>query len=178
MPCIAIHDKHFESFISKEEIKDTVYRLAKDINRDYYGRSPLMLVALKGAFVFASDLLRRLTPDHDVAFIQYNSYQGTESSSLHIKWQVDESVRDRDVIIVEDIIDTGRTLDQVLFDVKKHDPSSVSVVSLLVKPSCVKTKDATIYYKGKYIQDDFVVGYGMDYNGKGRNLKQIYRAIN
>ena len=173
---IIVNDKIFREYISREELDTIVTRLAVEINRDFAGRRPLFLVMLNGAFLFAADLLRQVTVSDEMYFVRCSSYEGlltTGTVQLHtpIPWQIEE----RDVIIIEDIIDTGTTMFYFLEELEKFSPLSVTIVTLLQKPEALQCR-TTIHYCGKLISNEFVVGYGLDYDGHGRTLDAIYIA--
>ena len=173
MDRIRIHDKYFEPYITAEEIGAAVQRIAREIERDYAERNPLFIAILNGSFMFAADLFKCLRIPAEVCFIKLASYKGTKSTG-HVITSIglDDEVFERDVIIVEDIIDTGRTLSQFLPQLEHQQPRSLRICALLHK------KEATIHpvdisYLGFTIPDRFVVGYGLDYDGQGRNLAEI-----
>jgi len=169
-----LNDKEFELFISADEMAEIVSRLATSINRDFAGEEPFFIVMLNGAFMFAADFLREMTVSHEVAFVRASSYKGTQTSGeVKIHTPVPEKIKDRRVIILEDIVDTGITMDFFLSELKKFSPKSVSIVSLFVKPGVLKQK-IKVDYIGKEIENRFIVGYGLDYDDFGRNLDAIY----
>jgi hypoxanthine phosphoribosyltransferase len=165
---VQLHDLTFVPFITDQEIEEAVTKLAAQIDEDYNGLNPLLLVVLNGAFIFAADLVRE---------IGISSYQGT-SSSGQIKetflWNA--PLKNRHVIIVEDIVDTGHTLHHLLQMIKEESPASVETACLLMKPDAYQYQ-TPLKYVGLSIPDKFVVGYGMDYEGLGRDLKSIYKKI-
>jgi hypoxanthine phosphoribosyltransferase len=175
MDTIRIHDKSFEPYIRAGEIEAALSRLAAEIGRDYADRRPLFIAILNGSFIFAADLFRHLDFPAEISFIKLASYKGTRSTG-HVITSIglDDDVYGRDVIIVEDIIDTGRTLHQFLPQLEHQQPRSLRVCALLHK------KEATVHpveisYLGFTIPDRFVVGYGLDFDGLGRNLPEIYQ---
>lgn len=170
-----IHDKTFEIFIPSEQIADRVRSVAEAINHDYASHQPLFISVLNGAFMFTSDLIKYLRFFPEVSFIKFASYSGMASTG-NIKQLIglNEDLQGRDVVIVEDIIDTGLTMEQIITQVKAKKPKSVRVATLLFKPEPFKG-DFKIDYVGFEIPNKFVVGYGMDYNGIGRNLPDIYQ---
>ncbi len=177
MQTIRIKDKTFALAISAEELEKQVDRVACEMNRDYEGQRPLLLAVLNGAFVFAADLMRRLTLDCEVEFVKLTSYQGERSGGevtdiigLHT------DVEGRQVIVVEDIIDTGLTMKHALETLKSRHPASVDICTLLLKPGKLQTK-LDVRYCAMEVADDFLVGYGLDYDGLGRNYKDIYSII-
>lgn len=175
MPLIKLHDKTFDVFLSEEVILKKVKELAEAINRDYVGRKPLFIAILNGSFMFASDLFKNLTIEAEISFIKLASYKGMKSSGTVLTAiGLDQDLINRDIIIVEDIVDTGKTLGQFLPKLNHQQPASIKIASLLHKP------EATIHpldidYVGFSIPNKFVVGYGLDYDGLGRNLKEIYQ---
>ena len=174
MPEILIHDKIFVPYISKEKIAEQVAVMANKISEDYAGRKPLVLGILNGSFIFAADLFRGITIEAEISFIKLASYKGT-SSTGHVVTAIgmEESIKDRHVIIVEDIIDTGKTLSSFLPEIHMRQPASVSIATFLVKPEALKY-DIKADYQAFEIDNKFVVGYGLDYDGLGRNLPELY----
>jgi len=174
---ITIHDKNFELFISRQQIQDAVNSVARAIDRDFKGQTPLLIPMLNGAFIFAADLMRALTIDSEVAFIKASSYQGTNSSgNVLFDFPINSNgLHNRSIIIVEDIIDTGHTIAQLLPQLAKYRPVSVKVACLLHKPEALLHPDLPIDYCGINIENKFVVGYGLDYDGLGRNYPDIYQ---
>lgn len=175
MKKIQVRDKFFVPFLSKEKIADAVSVMASKINRDMEGKNPLFLVVLNGAFIFASDLLKEITIPCEVSFVKLSSYIGTKSTStVRELIGLDEVLHDRTVIIVEDIIDSGLTMGVAIDKLKKLEASEVKIATLLFKPEAFKM-DYKIDYTGIEIPNDFIVGYGLDYDGYGRNLPEIYQ---
>ncbi|MCF6171461.1 MAG: hypoxanthine phosphoribosyltransferase [Bacteroidales bacterium] len=177
MKKIKIHDKFFEPFIPFEKIDAAIGQMADKINSDMAGKTPLFLVILNGSFMFAADLFKKLDMNCEISFIKLASYSGTQSTE-NVKELIglDESFKDRHVIIVEDIIDSGITLEMVLNSLKEMDAASVQIATLLFKPKAFR-KDYTIEYIGLEIPNDFIVGYGLDYDKQGRNYKDIYKIV-
>ncbi len=171
---IKLGDKIFVSYISEKKIDQAVQRVAGRINADLAGRRPLFLVVLNGSFLFAADLVRDVKTECEISFVKLASYEGTESSGK-IKELVglNENIAGRDVIIVEDIVDTGNTIVHIVGQLKKMEPASIRIATLLFKPDAYK-KDIPVDYRGLEIPNAFIVGYGLDYNGLGRNLRDIY----
>lgn len=175
MSTIHVHDKCFIPYLSEEEIIEKVQQLAKEISTDYNNKRPLFISILNGSFMFSADLFKFLTIEAEICFIKLASYKGTKSSGQVITAiGLDTDIAGRDIIILEDIIDTGKTLSQFLPQVFNQQPASLKIAVLLHKP------DATVYpvnidYNCFSIPNKFVVGYGLDYNGLGRNLSQLYQ---
>ncbi|HOW25164.1 MAG TPA: phosphoribosyltransferase family protein [Bacteroidales bacterium] len=177
MKKIKVKDKEFIPFVSEHKIQRAVKQISQQVNQDMAGKVPLFLVILNGAFIFASDLLRKITVDCDITFVKLASYEGTSTTST-VKELIGlgEVVKDRTVIIVEDIVDTGITIDHVIQMLKKMEASDVKVAAMFFKPDAFQ-RDFHIHYKGMDIPPDFVVGYGLDYDGFGRNHPCLFRLV-
>jgi len=172
-----VHDKQFTPYLNAAVIDAAVSRLATEISRDYEGKKPLFIAILSGSFMFASDLFKKITIPAEICFIKLASYKGTRSTGNVItSIGLDEDVHARDVIILEDIIDTGRTLNAFLPQLEHQQPSSMKICALLHKPDCL-VFHVPIDYLGFSIPDKFVLGYGLDYDGLGRNLPEIYQLV-
>lgn len=170
---VTVHDKAFELFIKAETIAARVRALGEIISRDYEGKCPLIVAVLNGSFIFASDLFRSLQIDAEISFIKLASYRGT-SSSGHVVTAIglDESLHGRHVILLEDIIDTGKTLHSFLPEIIQRQPASLKIATFLSKPEALE-HDIHADYVGFEIPNRFVVGYGLDYDGLGRNLPDL-----
>ena len=174
METIQVKDKKFVVSISEEEILKQVKRVASEINRDFNASEPLFLAVLNGSFMFAADLMREITLPGQISFIKLASYDGLSSSGqVRECIGLDFDLQGRDVIIVEDIVDSGLTMKHLMDNLQKMSPRSLSVCSLLVKPGNLKA-DIKVRYKCFEIPNDFIVGYGLDYDGYGRNTRDIY----
>lgn len=172
---ITAHDLTFEPFISEAEIAAKVEALGSQIRQQYEGKHPLFIGVLNGAFVFAADLVRAAGIECEVAFVRLASYEGTASSGkVSTVIGLDFEVKNRHVIVVEDIVDSGRTLHHFIAELQKLQPASVALAALLYKPAALQFP-VKIDYLGFEIPDKFVVGYGLDYNGRCRNLPSIYQ---
>ncbi|MEQ8415185.1 MAG: hypoxanthine phosphoribosyltransferase [Imperialibacter sp.] len=170
-----INSKEFEPYIDRSQISNRLNELAEQIDTDYAGKSLVMLAVLNGAFIFAGDLIRLLKVDAEVSFVKLKSYRGTASTGeVQTLIGLMHELKDREVLIVEDIIDTGRTMSKLLEMVWEQSPASVKVCTLLVKPDVFKNK-YQLDYVGFSIPDKFVVGYGLDYDELGRQLPDIYK---
>jgi hypoxanthine phosphoribosyltransferase len=177
MNTIEVGDKKFEIFIENDNINKRIRLIGIQLNLDYEGRCPIFIGVLNGSFLFMADLLKEIEIPCEVGFIKIASYQGTASSGVVKEaFGLPEDLYGRDVILVEDIVDTGFTLQYILEKVYLQKPASVSVCSLLFKPAALKAPIDELEYVGFEIPNEFVVGYGLDYNGLGRNLKDIYRT--
>lgn len=176
-PTIRVKDKTFSVSITEQEIRQQVQRVAAEITRDYEGRQPVFLAVLNGSFVFAADLLREVDLPCEISFVKLASYEGTATTgNVREIIGMNTDITGRPVIIVEDIVDTGLTMAHMLDTLKGHNPQSIDICTLLLKPSKLQVK-LDIKYCCKEIPDDFVVGYGLDYDGFGRNTKDIYTLI-
>jgi hypoxanthine phosphoribosyltransferase len=174
---IRVKDKEFELFISADSISETISRIANQLNTDLKGKDPLFLVILNGAFMFAGDLIKKITIDCEVSFVKLSSYSGTRST-LVVKELIglNEVLKGRTVVVLEDIIDTGVTMEIMINKLREMNAGEVRIVTFLFKPEAL-TKDFTIDYVGMEIPNKFIVGYGLDYDGFGRNLPDIYKVI-
>lgn len=177
METVQVRDKQFAVSIPREQIEQRVADVAAQISRDLADRKPLFLVVLNGAFMFAADLLRGITTDCEITFVRLSSYSGTQSTGqVRQLIGLKESLKDRTVVIVEDIIDSGFTMMELLKTIRAQQPADVRIASLLVKPGNLKV-DLDIPYCCFRIPNDFIVGYGLDYDGEGRNLPDIYTVV-
>jgi hypoxanthine phosphoribosyltransferase len=175
MSTIKVHDKYFVPFLSEAEIQKKIKGLGMQISKDYAGKKPLFIAILNGSFMFASDLFKYITIDAEICFIKLASYKGTKSSGQVITAiGLDTDIKGRNVIILEDIIDTGKTLNEFLPQIRNQQPASLKIAVLLHKPQAT-VYPITVNYCGFSIPDEFVVGYGLDYNGLGRNISSIYK---
>jgi len=175
---VEIDEKIFELMLEYEQIKKRTRLIAIQLNVDFENRIPVFVGVLNGSFVFLGDLIKEIDISSEVTFVKVSSYDGDVNTGV-IKKEIglQMSLKDRDVIIVEDIVDTGHTLKYIIDLIKEEDPASITVCTLLLKPKSLKVELNEIGFVGFEIPDEFVVGYGLDYNGLGRNLKDIYRAV-
>ena len=151
--------------------------VADRINKDYEGKTPVFLAVLNGSFIFAADLMRMITVPSEISFVKYASYEGTSSTgSMKTLMGINQELEGRHVVIVEDIIDSGFTMAHMIEELKKKNPASIEICSLLVKPGNLKV-DLDINYAVMEIPNDFIVGYGLDYDQEGRNLRDIYTIV-
>ena len=171
---ITILDKNFTSYISTEIIEERIAELAAQINNDYAGRCPLFIVVLNGAFLFGAQLVKNISLSCEVTFVRLSSYAQTESTGMVRQIiGLEEKINGRDIIIIEDIVDTGITMTQLLEQIHQLKPASIEIATLLHKPEALK-KPVNMRYIGFEIENKFVVGYGLDYDGYGRNLNALY----
>src|SRR5680860_356909 len=172
---VQIKGKRFIPFISEKELLQRVSELGQQITADYKGTSPVMIGILNGAFMFLSDLSKHIDLSVEISFIKVSSYVSMSSTGkVRSLLGLEKDIMDRDVIIVEDIVDTGLSMAYILERIKEKKPHSIQVVSLLLKPDAL-SENITVKYIGFKIPDKFVIGYGLDYDGYGRNLKEVYQ---
>jgi hypoxanthine phosphoribosyltransferase len=175
MQTVKLHDKTFELFIGENSIKSAIADLALRINTAYEGKNPLFLGILNGSFLFAADLFRQINGNAEISFLKMASYQGTATTGkINELIGLNEDISNRHIIVIEDIVDTGITLEKIIADLQKRQPASIAIATLLFKPAAYQ-KNITVNYVGIEVANDFLVGYGLDYDGLGRNLKEIYR---
>lgn len=177
MPNIQIKDKQFSLSIPEEDILKAVKEVGLAINRDLAGTNPLFICVLNGAFMFAGDLMKTINIPCEITFIKLSSYEGLYTSGT-VKEIIglNESVVGRNVVVVEDIVDTGITMERILSSLKAKGANSIHVATFLQKPDALQ-KDIKVDYVAMKIPNDFIVGYGLDYDGFGRNLKDIYTVV-
>ena len=177
MSIVKIKDKTFQTSITEAEIKQRVKELAAKLSNDLNGKNPLLLGVLNGSFIFAADLMREMTIPCEISFVKLASYQGiTSTGKVHEVLGINENLTGRDVVIVEDIVDTGRTMKQMVESLGTRNPASVHICTLFVKPDKLE-EELDIEYAAFSIPNDFIVGYGLDYDQQGRGLKEIYTLV-
>lgn len=174
---IQIHDKKFVLSVKEQEILDAVRRVGEAMNRDLADTNPLFICVLNGAFMFAGDLMKTINFPCEITFVKLSSYEGLITSG-NVKEVIglNESVVNRNVVVVEDIIDTGITMERILGSLQAKGAKSIKVASFLQKPEALQ-RDIQVDYVAMKIPNDFIVGYGLDYDGYGRNLKEIYTVV-
>ncbi|MDD2512663.1 MAG: hypoxanthine phosphoribosyltransferase [Proteiniphilum sp.] len=173
---ITIKDREFELFIEQEVIEQGIRRIASQINADLEGKNPLFLAVLNGAFMFAGELMKEVTIPSEITFVRLASYHGTTAADdVKEVLGLNEGIEGRCVVIVEDIVDSGNTMVSLLEQMKVHRPKEVKIATLLFKPAALRQK-LHLDYVALEIPNDFIVGYGLDYDGYGRNLKDIYKV--
>ena len=174
MKKVRLKDKNFQLFIDSKELNNSIESLSNKINQDYSEREPIFLCVLNGAFVFAAELIKRFNHECQVSFVKLSSYQGVQSSgTINSLIGLNEDIKEKDVIIVEDIVDTGQTIANIVENILNKNPRSIEVATLLYKPKSYQ-KQIPIKYRAIEIGNDFIVGFGLDYIGLGRNLEEIY----
>ena len=174
---IRILDKKFREFLTEKVIQERIEELAKQINKDLAGKEVVFLGILNGAFLFAADLFRRIDFQSKISFVKLASYQGTRSSGSIkelIGWN--EDIKNKTIVVVEDIVDTGNTLERIVDELVIRKAAEIRIAALLYKPEAY-TKEIPLDYIGFEIPNDFVVGFGLDYDGFGRNLTSVYTLI-
>jgi hypoxanthine phosphoribosyltransferase len=177
MKKIRIHDREFRPFISQAKIKRAIEKLAKDLNRDLKGKDVIILAVLNGSFIFAADLMRKLKIPAEISFIKISSYASSGSTGeTHDLIGINENLANRTVIILEDIIDTGITIEHILSQVKSYHPAELKIVTMFFKPESCKPGFKPDY-TGIEIPSGFIVGYGLDYERLGRNLEEVYIEV-
>jgi len=172
-----IHDQQFDILISEDRIQGRIKELADQLNEDYKNQNPLFLSILNGAFIFTADLFREINIPAEVSFIKLKSYRRMETTGK-VKELIglEHNIFNRNIIIIEDIVDTGKTLRHILEEFHELGTKSIEILTLLYKPEASKIS-LDLKYVGFEIPNEFVVGYGLDYDGYGRNLKDIYKVI-
>jgi len=175
---IRIENYSFEKYISDVQIEALVETLAEKVSQNYHDKNPVFIVVLSGAFIFAADFLRKIRFEHDISFVKVKSYEGMKSTGkLDIQLPIDIDVSERYLIILEDIVDSGNTLSNFKLYLEQLKPYTVEIVSLFHKPDALE-RELRVAYVGKSLPSEFVIGYGLDYNGKGRHLKHLYKLTN
>jgi hypoxanthine phosphoribosyltransferase len=177
MSIVKIKDKTFKTSIPEAEILEKVRIVADKINKDMEGKNPLLLAVLNGSFVFASDLMRMITIPCEISFVKLASYQGiTSTGKIKEVIGINEDLTGRNIIIVEDIVETGLTMKRMIETLGTRSPASIHICTLLLKPDRLKVP-LNIEYTAMEIPNDFIVGYGLDYDQQGRNLRDIYTLV-
>lgn len=176
---IKIADLEFEPLLNYEAIQARVKQIAKHINKDYENKDPMLVGVLNGCFLFMADIVKQVTIPCEIAFTKLSSYQGGTTSTRRIRDDLDLTVNieGRHVILIEDIVDTGNTLDYLVAKLKKRKPASIMVCAMLVKPAAQEYEIKELKHIGFEIENEFVVGYGLDYMELGRNLKGVYKRV-
>lgn len=178
MKTVIVKDKEFELFLSQKEIEEAISKVAANINKDLDGKNPLFVCVLNGSFMFASELMKRITIPTEMTFVKMSSYSGTKSSgTVKEVYGLEEDIKDRTVVIVEDIVDTGHTMKQMIEQLKNKNPKEIIISTLLLKPDAL-INDVPLDYVALEIPNDFIIGYGLDYDGYGRNYPDIYKIKN
>lgn len=175
---IKVHDKAFELFLEEATIAKRIRLMAIQLNVDYENKNPVFVGVLNGSFLFVADLIKDVTLPCEIEFIKVASYHGTNSTgAIKDALGMPTNLKGRDIIVVEDIVDSGLTMKYILSKIYEQEPASVAICALLFKPDALKEPLPELDYIGFEIPNEFVVGYGLDYDGLGRNLRDIYRAV-
>ncbi len=176
---IKIADLEFEQLITYEAIQSRVKQIARQLNKDYENKNPMLVGVLNGCFLFMADIVKQVTIPCEIAFTKLSSYQGGVSSTRRIRDDLDLTVNieGRHIILIEDIVDTGNTLDYLVAKLKQRHPASIIVCAMLVKPDALEYELKELKHIAFEIENEFVVGYGLDYMEMGRNLKGVYKRI-
>src|ERR1051326_1310629 len=171
---VTIHDKKFTKYISSAKIQKAISKIAGQINKDVKNEKPIFLSVLNGSFLFTADLLKKIKIECEVSFTKISSYLGTQSTgNVNTLIGINEDLNGRTVIILEDIVDSGNTLEKIISELQKHNAKKIIVAALFFKPDAYKKK-IKLDYIGIEMPNDFLIGYGLDYDGLGRNLSDIY----
>lgn len=174
---VQVHDRYFEPFINEEAIQKEVSRVAEAMNRDLAEKDPIFLGILNGAFMFASDLYKQLNFPCQITFLKLASYSGTQSTgSVKQLIGINRDLKDRVVVVLEDIVDTGVTLETIIRQLSGYEPAEILVATLLHKPEAT-VREVKLDYVGMVIPNNFILGYGLDYDGYGRNFREIYQLV-
>lgn len=171
---ICVNGKNFVSYITHDRILEQTKNLGTRINKDYYGKHLYIIGVLTGSYMFMSDLTKEVTLPAYITTMKVSSYEGTTSSDISLDIGIKDDIKGKDILIVEDIVDSGKTMEFVLEYIKNKEPNSVQIVSLFVKPEA-NIRNIIVKYTGFEIPTKFIVGYGLDFDGYGRNLKNIYQ---
>ncbi len=175
MKSVKVRDKEFELFIPEAEIIQAIDRIAEKMNIDLEGKDPLFVCVLNGSFMFAAELMKKVTISSEISFVRMASYQGTKSTGkIKEIYGLEEEIEGRTIVIIEDIVDTGHTMSLILDQLACDNPKEIKVATLLFKPEALKTQ-VKLDYVALEIPSDFIVGFGLDYDGYGRNLADIYK---
>lgn len=175
MKTVKINDKEFELFLTHDVIEKAIDEVAKKLNHDLAEKDPLFICVLNGSFMYASELMKRVNIPSEISFVRMSSYQGTASTGkIKEIYGLEEDIKGRTVVIVEDIVDTGHTMSQMIDQLTCDEPKEILVTTLLLKPDALKEK-IRLDYVALEIPNDFIVGFGLDYDGYGRNLPDIYK---
>lgn len=177
MERIKVKDKEFKLLLSEEQIKEAIKNIAEKINNDLTGKNPVFLAVLNGSFMFASDLMKNIRIPSEISFVKLASYEGMESGGkVKEVFGLSERIDGRTVVVVEDIIDSGRTMQQLLSSLSTRNPAEIRIATFLLKPDALQC-DLKIDYVAFEIPNDFVVGFGLDYDGYGRNFGAVYTLV-
>ena len=171
---IQVHDKKFRKIISFEKIQKANNIIANKINKDFKNKKPIFISVLNGSFLFTADLIKKVNIECEISFIKISSYSGTQSTgNMNTLIGLNETLKGRNVVVLDEMVDSGNTIETVITELKKLDPKTLRIATLFFKPDAY-TKNIKLDYVGIKVPNDFLVGYGLDYDGLGRNLQDIY----
>lgn len=171
---IKVHDKKFRKIISSQKVQKTIGVIAKKVNKDFKNKRPIFISVLNGSFLFTADLIKKVNVECEISFIKISSYSGTQSTgNMNTLIGLKEDLKGRHVVVLEEMVDSGNTVEKVIIELKKHNPKTLHVATLFFKPDAYK-KNIKLDYIGMEVPNDFLVGYGLDYDGLGRNLQDVY----
>ena len=171
---IQVHDKKFKKIISSEKIQKANNIIAKKLNKDYKNKKPIFISVLNGSFLFTSDLIKKVNIECEISFIKISSYSGTQSTgNMNTLIGLNETLKGRNVVVLDEMVDSGNTIEKVITELKKRNPKTIKIATLFFKPDAYKKK-IKLDYVGIKVPNDFLVGYGLDYDGLGRNYQDIY----
>lgn len=175
MKTVKVNDKEFELFLTQQQIEAAIDKIAAQMITDLDGKKPMFVCVLNGSFMFASELMKRVSIPAEISFVKMSSYSGLVSSGkVREIYGLEEDIAGRTVVIVEDIVDTGYTMERMIAQLSTHNPAEIKVATLLLKPDALKVK-VPLNYVALEIPSDFIVGFGLDYDGYGRNYPDIYK---
>jgi hypoxanthine phosphoribosyltransferase len=175
---VKVLEKNFEIFINSQKIEEIIQRLAQQLNSDLKGKEVIFIGILNGCFMFAADLYKLIELPSQITFLKLASYQGTSTSGKVKRLiGINEDLKDKTVVVLEDIVDTGITIENIIKQLKGYEPAEIRIAAFLLKPEALKV-NVKLDYIGMEIPNDFIIGYGLDYNGFGRNLADIYKITN
>jgi len=171
---VKVHDKKFRKIISSNKVQKAIDIIAKKLNKDFKGQKPIFISVLNGSFLFTADLIKKVNIECEISFIKMSSYSGTQSTgNMNTLIGLKEDLKGRNVVVLEEMVDSGNTIEKVIAELKKHKPKSLRIATLFFKPEAYK-KNIKLDYIGMDVPNKFLVGYGLDYDSLGRNLQDIY----
>ena len=177
MSTVTVHNKNFEIFIEEAKIQKAIADMAAKMNEDFKDKKPLFLAVLNGSFMFAADLFKHLTIDCEISFVKLSSYHGTQTTEkVKELIGINENLKGRTIVVLEDIVDTGITINAMMAQLMQQEPAEIKIATLLFKPAAYIQR-VHLDYVGMEVAKVFLLGYGLDYDGLGRNLRDIYKIV-